>query len=219
MAIARHDLRGDGLCGQAEPVEHTALVVRSERGVGADRAGDRARGGLCKRPLEALGVAMRLEREAGELEAERGRLGVDAVGAADADGVGELAGALGERGRERAGAGDDHVAGAAQLQREGGVEHVGGREPVVDPAAGLARRRAEHVDERRDVVVGDPLALLHGLDGEGGGPDRLEVGFGGAVEGLGGGDLDVAPGGHPRLIRPHGADLGPGVALDHLGGL
>ena len=34
---------------------------------------------------------------------------------------------------------------------------------------------AEHVDERGDVVVGDPLALLHRLDGERRGADRLEV--------------------------------------------
>ena len=41
---------------------------------------------------------MGLEGEAGELEPERGRLGVDAVRAAHAQRVGELARAVGERG-------------------------------------------------------------------------------------------------------------------------
>ena len=51
-------------------VEHARLVVRAERRVGADRARDRARGGLRERALEPLGVAVGLEREAGELEPE-----------------------------------------------------------------------------------------------------------------------------------------------------
>ena len=37
----------------------------------------------------------------------------------------------------------------------------------------------------------------------------------GPVERLGGGDLDVAPGGHAGLVGPDGAELGPGVARDH----
>ena len=45
----------------------------------------------------------------------------------------------------------------------------------MDPAPAVARRGAEHVDERGDVVVGDLLALLDGLDGERRGADRLEI--------------------------------------------
>ena len=61
---------------------------------------------------------------------------------------------------------DQDRPGLAQLQRERGVEHVGGGQPVVDPAALVADRRGDDVDERGDVVVGDPLALLDRLDGE-----------------------------------------------------
>ena len=61
----------------------------------------------------------------------------------------------------------------------------------MDPAPGRARRRAEHVDERGDVVVGDALALLDGLDRERRGADRLEVGVARPVERLGGRDPDV----------------------------
>ena len=85
----------------------------------------------------------------------------------------------------------------------------------MDPAAGLTGGGAEHVDERGDVVVGDPLALLHRLDGERRGADRLEVGLGRALECLGGGDLHVAPRGHAGLVGPDGTDLGTGIALDH----
>ena len=65
--------------------------------------------------------------------------------------------------------------GRAQLQRERGVEHVGRGQPEVDPAPGRPGARAEHVDERGDVVVGDPLALLDRLDGERRRADRLEL--------------------------------------------
>ena len=76
---------------------------------------------------------------------------------------------------ELARARDDDLARGAQLQGERRVEHVGRRQAEVDPAPGGAGARAEHVDERRDVVVGDALALLDRLDGERRGADRLEV--------------------------------------------
>ena len=154
-------------------------------------------------------------REAGELEAERGRLGVDAVRAADAQRVRVLARLLGERGGQLARARDDHLAGPPQLQRERRVEHVRGGQPEVDPAAGRTGRRREHVDERGHVVVGDRLALLDRLDREGRAADRLEVLVGRSVERLRGRHLDVAPGGHAGLVGPERAELRAGVAGDH----
>ena len=86
----------------------------------------------------------------------------------------------------------------------------------MDPAPGGARGRRQHVDEGGDVVVGDRLALGDRLDGERRGADRLEVlGRRPVLERLGGGDLDVAPRGHARLVGPDGAELGAGVAGDH----
>ena len=85
----------------------------------------------------------------------------------------------------------------------------------MDPAPRLAGGRAEDVDERGDVVVGDRLALLDGLHREGGGADGLEVGLGRALHLLAGGHLDPAPRLHARLVGPQGADLGAGVAVDH----
>ena len=201
---------------QLQPLEHARLVAGLVGGVGADRAGDRADRGLLEGALQALGVAVGLERVAGELEAERGRLRVHAVRAADAQRVGELARPLGEDERQLARAGHDRRARPPDLQRERGVEHVGGRQPVVDPAPAGAGGGGQHVDERGHVVVGDRLALLDRLDGEGRAADRLEVGGRRPVlERLGGRDLDVAPRGHPRLVGPDGAELRPCVAGDH----
>ena len=55
----------------------------------------------CERPLEPPGVAIGLEGEAGELDPERRRLGVDPVGATDAQRVHVLARTSGERLDER----------------------------------------------------------------------------------------------------------------------
>ena len=103
---------------------------------------------------------MRLEGEAGELHAERRGLGVDAVRPAHGERARVLARPRRERRHELPGAGDQDLAARAQLQRERGVEHVGGGQPEVDPAPRLAHGRREHVDERGDVVLGDALALF-----------------------------------------------------------
>ena len=96
VAVARDDLGGDGLARAGRARSSTLRLVGRRVGrVGADRAADRADRGLREGALEPVGVAVRLEGVAGQLEAERRRLGVDAVGAADADGVGELARPLG----------------------------------------------------------------------------------------------------------------------------
>ena len=75
------------------------LEVGARRRVGADRAGDRADRRLGEGAIEALGVAVRLEGEAGELDAEGGRLGVHAMRAADAERARVLARARGQRSR------------------------------------------------------------------------------------------------------------------------
>ena len=67
------------------------------------------------------------------------------------------------------------LTGGAQLQCERRVQHVGGGQPVVDPAPGVSGGGREHVDEGREVVVGAALALVDRGDREAGGPDRLEL--------------------------------------------
>ena len=87
VAIARDDLGGDVLAPQPEPLHHPRLDRGRHRGVGADRAGELAEGELVEGVGEASEVAVGLEGEAGEAQAEGGRLGVDAVGAPDAERV------------------------------------------------------------------------------------------------------------------------------------
>ncbi len=216
------DLRGDLLARQPEAVQDARLELGTGGGVGADSARHGPDGHLGERALQAHGVAVGLEREARELDPEGRRLGVHAVGPPDAQRARVLARARDERRGERASAGDDHLAGRAQLQRQGGVEHVRGGQPEVDPAPGLAHRRGQHVHERGHVVLGHQLALLHLFDGEARPADRLQLGLGGTLLAEQAGQLlarrqlDLPPGVHARLVGPQGAELGAGVAGDHV---
>src|SRR4051794_9481493 len=215
VTVARDDLRRDRLGGEAEAGEHARLELGVGRRVRADGAAERADRRLRERLAQPLRVALGLEREARELDAERRRLGLHAVRAPDAHRLDVLAGALGERTDELLGAGDDDLARRADLQRERGVEDVGRRQAEVDPAPGRPGARGQHVDERGDVVVGHPLALLDRLHGERRGADRLEVLRVRSGHLLRRGDLDAPPCLHARLVGPDRADLLAGVAVDH----
>ena len=149
VAVARDDLRGDVLARESQPREHARLELGLGGGIGADGSRDRADRGLGEGAARRR-CALRWASKAkpGELDPERGRLGVHAVGPADAQRLRVLARARGERRDELVGRGQDHLSDLAQLQRERGVEHVGAGQAKVDPAPGLAGRRGEHVDER-----------------------------------------------------------------------
>ena len=88
------------------------LERRVEHRVGADGAGELAHRGAADRVGEPLLVAAALHRVAGELEAEGGGLGVDAVGAAHAEGAGVAQGQLAQGRRERGLLAQQQVAGA-----------------------------------------------------------------------------------------------------------
>ena len=85
------------------------------------------------------------------------RTTVSAASSADETARGRHEGLL-ELGRDAV----EDVDGAGEGEAQRGVDHVGRRQPVVDPRArGHADPLLDHVDERRDVVVGDALALAH----------------------------------------------------------
>ena len=196
------------------------LDLRRHGRVGADRARDRADRRVGERGLEPLQVAVGLEGEAGEPEAEGGGLGVDAVRAPDAERVRVLERLVAQGVAVSASAGDDDLARVADLERERGVEDVGGGEPVVDPAPRVAADRlGDDIDERGDVVVGRALALGDGLDLERRPLPRLRRGFGrddalGRPR-LGRRQLDREPALHLPAVGPDRADLVACVALDH----
>ena len=102
VAVARDHLRRDRLRLEPELLRHIGFDARIDMGEGADRAGDGAGRDLLARDDEPGPAAGELGIGVSELEPEGGRLGMDAVAAADGDGVLELEGALLQR--RRAGA-------------------------------------------------------------------------------------------------------------------
>ena len=129
-----------------------------------------------------------------------------------------------DRADELVGGGDEQAAGVAHRPAQRRVDDVGRRQPVVDPRPG--RRpdgRLDDVDERGDVVVGDPLALADGGDErlvDHGRPrrgtprrrrrDDPELGLR-----LGGEQLDLQPAAEAGGVRPHVGHLRERVAGDH----
>src|SRR5690606_18938402 len=131
-----------------------------DAGEGADRAGDGAGGDLrpsCGKPGP---VAREFGIVAGELEAEGGGLGMDAVAAPDAEGELVLLGAAAERGQQPVEVVEQDVAGTRELDREAGIKHVrGGHALVHEPRLG-ADMLAEAGQEGDDVVLRLALDLV-----------------------------------------------------------
>ncbi len=94
VAVARDHLRRHGLEASPSFCGHVILHPRIDRGEGAYGAGDRAGRDLGACRLEPLAVAREGRVVAGELDAKGRGLGMDAVAAADRDGVLVLEGAL-----------------------------------------------------------------------------------------------------------------------------
>ena len=149
---------------------------------------------------------------------------MDAVGAADhhrvAMGAGERDEAVEQAGRR----GDQQVGGVAHRPAQGGVDHIGRGEPVVDPTAGRRTDgRLHHIDEGGDIVVRDRLTLEHLVDERS--VDRRRVlpavpGIGGWNQTergmrLGGEQLHLEPAVETSDVVPHRRHLRRAVAVDH----
>jgi len=134
MAIALNHLRRDCCDVQAQSVTDFLLVLRFEVGCVSHRAGKLADTHLLGRKLKALDVALHLRIPVGQLEAERNRLGVDSVGAADRGSVLELPGApLQHLAKFRQVVANDGRR-LLHQQRLRGVNHVIRRESIMEPA-------------------------------------------------------------------------------------
>ena len=107
---------------------------------------------LAARRLQPLCRAGELGVVAGELEAEARGLGVDPVAAADAERALVLQRAALQRGRHGIDAAGQQGAGAIELHREAGVEHVRRGKPLVDEAR-LRPHVVREVGEEGDHVV------------------------------------------------------------------
>ena len=165
-----------------------------------------------------------------ELHAEGHGLGVDAVGAADAESVLELEGALLARLAQALDVLDDDVAGLGDLVGKRGVAQIGGGHAVVHPTARLVTALGDvGVDvvghargEGDDIVVGhllDLVDLLHGEVGVVADPLGLfprdarlaQLGLS-----LAGQNLDFLPDGELVLEFPDTAHFRTGVATNHV---
>ncbi len=97
MTIARDDLRRGRFGPESEGVERFGLDARREVCVGPDGAGDLTDGNFVARHLEPLSPAGELGVVAGQDQSKGGRLGVDAVRAADRRGTSMLLDAAAQR--------------------------------------------------------------------------------------------------------------------------
>ena len=144
---------------------------------------------------------------------------MDAVGTPRSQGVSVLKCSRNECVAIVGGARQHDRSGFNQLERECRVEHVGGRQAVVNPAPFWTDRCRDHVHERRNVVAGLALALLDRLNLE-----RSPLPAGAGVcpwhhslsrPSLGCRELYREPALHLAPLGPDGADLVSGVAIDH----
>jgi hypothetical protein len=188
--------------------------------VGADCAGELADAHSLERVPEPVAAPLELERPAGELQAEGGRLGVNAVCPADADVVLVLSRARDHRFLRAVDGLEQERPRLAYLQREGGVDDVRRGQAVVEPAPGWAELGGDGVHEGRKVVLGLALQLRDAL---GRGRLRVVANLGHGVSGnhaelrprLERGELDVEPARQPVFVRPDPSHHGSGVARDH----
>ncbi len=147
---------------------------------------------------------------------------MDAVAAADGDGVLEFEGAPLERGQEQVDIGDQQVGGAGKLHGQARIEHIRRRHALVHEARFGAHDLGQMGEERDHVVLHFALDRVDARHIECGAtalfPDgarglfRDHAQFGQRVGGMG---LDLEPDAEFRFRRPDRRHFGPGVALDH----
>ena len=149
VPVALDDLRRRRLGLEPEPLAGDALDLGIDRRVVADRARELADAHALERPREPAPGAVELEGPDRELEAERRRLGVDAVRAADRQRQAVLLRALHDGGERPVDPLEDQLARLPDLERERRVDDVRGGQPVVEPAAGRRRARSRRRRRRR----------------------------------------------------------------------
>ena len=223
VPVALEDLRRGRRRQQTELRADRLLDLRRQVREGPHRAGELAVGDRRPRPVEPRELALQLRVPQRHLEAEGHGLGVDAVGAPDHRRVLVPEGALPDRLQEVEEVRADEVARVAHQDGEGGVHHVRGGEPVVQPAPLGPDALGDAGDEGDDVVLDLPLDLLDAGDVEAG--PRLDRGEGlgghdaALDEHLGRGDLHLEPRGEAVLVGPEAGHLGARVAGNHGGDL
>ncbi len=223
MPVARDDLRRDGLERQPQLLGDMRLDAGVDIGEGADRARDRAGGDFRARGLEAGAAAVELGIGLGELEAECGRLAMDAMAAADGRRVLVLHRPALDRLEQRVQVVHQDVGGARELHGKAGVEHVRAGHALVHEARLVAHLLGHPGQEGDDIVFGDSLDRVDRGDvdhrvGRPPGPECLGGGLGhdsDLGERIGGVRLDLEPDAELCLRLPDGGHLRAGITGDH----
>ena len=190
-----------------------------DMGVGADRPGDLPDLHDLPGPLQPRPGPPELRVPQGELQPEGHRLGVHAVRPSDHRGVPMIAGPLGPRLDRPVEVGQYHPARLPHLQRQRRIEHVGRREPEMQPASRRADLLGHRGRERDDVMLRGLLDLVDAFGPHAGArrdiPRRRLVNEPGGGHRVGRRDLDPQPGLVLALVAPDATHLGVGIAWNH----
>ena len=220
VPVAGHDLAGRGLDAQSQLLAHVRLDGRVDQRVRADRARHGAHGDGLAGGGQPLQGPVDGEGEAGQLVAERGGLGVHAVGAAHHHRVPVLEGPVDQHLAQPLGGGGEHVGGAGQGEAEGRVHQVVAGHAQVHPASGGLRHALAVGGQEGEHLVVAFLLDLHD-PGRQRGRGRAHV-----VEDrgryaaephlcLGREDLHADPGLVPVLVREEVRHLRQGETRNH----
>jgi hypothetical protein len=155
-----------------------------------------------------------------QLEAERHRLGMDAMRAADHRRPPMFEGAIADGLRQRFEILQDHVARFAHLEGQRRVDYIRRCQPEMQPAGGRSDFFRHGRRECDDVVLRGLFDRLDPRDVETAAlanvTRRLERNDPGSRHGIGGGGLHEQPGFVPALVAPDPPHVGVGVARNHL---
>ena len=214
-----------GSTTEAELGGDMLLDFRRDIGERADGAGDRASRDIVARRDQALAVAREFGISLGELQSEGGRLGVNAVAAADGRRPLMLESAALDHLEQRVDVLDEQLGRLLELHGERGVEHVGAGHALVKPAPLGPELLAGPGQEGDHVMLGDSLdrvdrgnvdltervvvvSLANGLG-------VLRRDHADPAHRLGREHLDLPPDAIAVLGRPDGRHFGAGIAGDH----
>ena len=152
VAVALDDLRCEPHRREAELLADHLLDLRINIRIRTDGARELADGDDFLRVLDTLDVALDLRAPEQELQAERHRLRVDAVRAADARRMLELHRAAAQHLVERLEILEDDVAGVAHHHAVGRILHIRGRQSLVD-VLGVITDMLRYIRQERDDVM------------------------------------------------------------------
>ena len=159
VPVALDDLGADRVRVEPERGEDLGFEIRRKVAVRPDRARDLAGGHVVDRAGQPAPAAIELERPAGDLQAERGGLGVDRMGAAHHDRHRLRPGARHEHGQQLVAVVEQALPRGPQLERKRRVHDVTARQAEVEEAALGPDRLGDLRHERDHVVVGLALDL------------------------------------------------------------